>query len=102
MASQRRHELLETGTRATDFHLARLVDGNAGPEVSLADLIAHGPAVLAFFKITCPICQLTLPFLERIHKASDGALPIYGISQNDERGTRDFARQFGITFPLLL
>lgn len=102
MASQRRHELLESGTRAPDFQLARLIDSNAGAEVSLTDLIAHGPAVLAFFKITCPVCQMTLPFLERIHKASNGGLPIYGISQNDERGTRDFARQFGITFPLLL
>jgi peroxiredoxin len=102
MASNRRRELLESGTRAPDFRLERLVDGNAGPEVSLADLVARGPAVLVFFKITCPVCQMTLPFLERIHKASDGALPIYGISQNEERGTRDFQRQFGITFPILL
>ena len=102
MASQRRRDLLESGTRAPDFRLARLSDGGAGPETSLADLVAHGPAVLAFFKISCPVCQMTFPFLERIHKAADGALPIYGISQNEERGTRDFARQFGITFPILL
>ena len=89
---------MDTGTRAPDFKLERLEGG----EVSLSDLLAHGPAVLAFFKITCPICQMTFPFLERIHAAAAASLPIYGISQNDAGGTRDFARQFGITFPMLL
>jgi peroxiredoxin len=98
MASHRRLDLLDAGTRAPEFTLARLDGG----EVSLAELIAHGPAVLAFFKITCPICQMTFPFLERIHAAAGSALPIYGVSQNDARDTRDFARQFGVTFPMLL
>jgi len=98
MASSRRHDLLDTGTRAPDFKLARL----EGSEVTLADLVAQGPAVLAFFKVTCPVCQMTFPFLERIHAAAASALPIYGISQNGARDTRDFAREFGITFPMLL
>jgi len=98
MASHRRHDLLDTGSRAPDFRLARLEGG----EVSLAELTAKGPVVLAFFKITCPVCQMTLPFLERIHAAAPGALPIYGISQSGLRDTRDFARQYGIGFPLLL
>src|SRR5215469_560249 len=98
MASHRRHDLLDAGTRAPDFKLARLDSG----EVTLADILSLGPAVLAFFKITCPICQMTFPFLERIHAAGGAALPFYGISQNDARDTRDFARQFGATFPMLL
>ena len=102
MASHRRRELLDTGNRAPDFSLRRLVDGQAGEEVSLAGLLAKGPAVLVFFKISCPVCQMTLPFLERIHTAAGAALPIYGISQNDARDTRDFARHYGLTFPLLL
>jgi peroxiredoxin len=102
MASHRRRELLDAGVRAPDFTLRRLVDGEAGDEVSLAGLLTNGPAVLAFFKMTCPVCQMTLPFLERIHQAAPGALPIYGISQNDARDTRDFVRHFGLTFPMLL
>lgn len=98
MASHRRHDLLDTGTLAPAFQLARLEGG----EVTLADLLSRGPAVLAFFKITCPVCQMTFPFLERIHAAAGAALPIYGISQNDARDTREFAREFGITFPMLL
>ena len=66
----------------------------------LQDLIANGPVLLAFFKITCPVCQLTFPFLERLHTA--GTLPIYGISQNDAEDTREFNQHFGVTFPTLL
>jgi peroxiredoxin len=98
MASQRRHELLDTGTRAPDFQLTALDGGHR----SLSELLSRGPAVLAFFKVSCPICQMTFPYLERIHAAAGAALPIYGISQNDDEDTSDFARRYGVTFPILL
>jgi peroxiredoxin len=98
MASQRRRELLDTGGRAPAFQMPSL-DG-AGS--SLADLLSRGPAVLAFFKVSCPVCQMTFPFLERIHAAAGTALPIYGISQNNAEDTREFARRYGLTFPMLL
>ena len=88
--------LLEKGDTAPDFQLARL-DGQVA---RLADILAKGPAVLAFFKISCPVCQLTFPFLERIHAA--GTLPIYGVSQNGAGETNEFNRRFGVTFPTLL
>src|SRR5207302_3870423 len=96
MAARHQHRILAVGGRAPEFRLARLDGGDA----TLQELIAGGPVLLAFFKITCPICQMTFPFLERLHTA--GTLPIYGISQNDERGTRDFNQRFGVTFPTLL
>ena len=96
MASRHQHRILSTGARAPEFRLPRLDGG----ESSLRELIANGPILLAFFKISCPVCQLTFPYLERLHTA--GALPIYGVSQNDEEDTRDFNRRFGVTFPTLL
>src|ERR1019366_9041010 len=63
----------------------------------LREIAVRGPALLAFFKISCPVCQLTFPFLERLHAA--GTLAVYGISQND---AREFNEDFGITFPALL
>jgi peroxiredoxin len=96
MAAHRTHKLIDAGSRAPGFRLARL----SGGEVTLRELVANGPVLLAFFKISCPICQLAFPFLERIHQA--GTLPIYGISQNDPADTRDFNQQFGVTFPTLL
>jgi peroxiredoxin len=93
-------ELLETGSRAPGFRLSRLGAGEAGGEATLAELTVRGRVLLVFFKVTCPVCQLTLPFLERMHAA--GALAICGISQNDARDTRDFNSYFGVTFPTLL
>ena len=89
-------ETLDTGIRAPDFRLDRLGGGSA----SLAELTKNGPVLLAFFKVTCPVCQFTLPFLERLHAA--GALPVYAISQNDDADTREFMDEYRLTFPMLL
>jgi len=89
-------QVLDAGARAPQFRLPRLDGG----EVTLAEIAAQGPALLAFFKISCPVCQMTFPFLERIHQA--GTLPVYGISQNDAADTRDFAKRYRTTFPMLL
>lgn len=56
--------------------------------------------LLAFFKVNCPVCQLAFPFLERLYKP--GHLPVYGISQNGRPDTREFARRYAVTFPMLL
>jgi len=96
MASQRRLKLPDAGSRAPDFRLA----GLEGGEIPLAEIAARGPAVLVFFKVTCPVCQMALPFLERLHAA--GTLPVFGISQNDASDTREFMREFQVTFPMLL
>jgi len=87
---------LEAGAHAPTFQLPRLEGG----ETSLAAITAVGPALLAFFKISCPVCQLAFPFLERLHQP--GKLPVYGISQNNARDTREFAKRYGVTFPMLL
>lgn len=84
------------GELAPGFRLPQL----AGGEASLSDLTTAGPVLLAFFKISCPVCQLALPFLERIHAA--GGLRIYPVSQNGAKDTRHFNREFGLTMPTLL
>ena len=96
MAARRTRKLLEAGARAPEFRLARLDGG----ESTLHDLMASGPFLLAFFKISCPVCQMTFPYLDRIH--TPGRLPIYGVSQNDEEDTRWFNKEHGVTFPTLL
>ena len=96
MAAGKHRKLLDPGSRAPDFRLPRLDGGTT----ALQEILAHGPALIAFFKTTCPVCQLTFPFLERIHKA--GTLPVYAISQDDAEDTREFNREFGLTLPTLL
>jgi peroxiredoxin len=74
--------------------------GSKAPAVSLlAEILSRGPALLVFYKISCPVCQMTLPFLERI---AQGSLPIVAISQDDQAGTRRFQSKFGVTLTTLL
>jgi peroxiredoxin len=87
------------GTKAPGFKLK----GLDGKEYSLDALLQKGPVVAAFFKISCPVCQFTLPFLERLYKTygSDG-VTLLGVSQDDAKATKNFAREFGVTFPVAL
>jgi peroxiredoxin len=92
----RKRTTLEAGAHAPQFTLP----GLDGGETPLAQITANGPALLAFFKVSCPVCQLAFPFLERLNQP--GAIPVYGISQNGAEDTRSFAKHLGITFPMLL
>ena len=88
-----------TGNTAPGFSLKALDN----KEYSLNKLLERGPVVAAFFKISCPVCQFTFPFLERLHKryGSDG-VTFLGISQDDARSTAGFTKEYGVTFPILI
>jgi peroxiredoxin len=90
---------LEPGKQAPEFSLNTL----DSKKFSLRDALERGPVILAFFKVSCPTCQYTLPFLERLYKAyGDKNASLVGVSQNDKRDTAAFAKEYGITFPMLL
>jgi peroxiredoxin len=77
--------------------------GLDGKTYSLEALMERGPVVAAFFKISCPVCQFTFPFLERLYKQYGGKeVTFIGVSEDDARDTRKFAAEFGVTFPILL
>jgi peroxiredoxin len=96
MASRRQRPILDSGSQAPGFRLSRLEGGAA----TLAEWTARGRVLLVFFKVTCPVCQLAMPFLERLH--ASGTLAICGISQNDAADTREFNNYFGVSFATLL
>ena len=91
-------QTLDEGQAAPDFELPTL----AGQPQSLKAILESGPALLAFFKVSCPVCQFTFPFLERLHQGASGKLQFIGISQDDVRSTRQYNREYGVTFPTLL
>jgi peroxiredoxin len=95
VSSTRQRSLIQSGSIAPRFRLARL----DGTETALAELTSAGAVLLVFFKVTCPVCQLSMPFLERLYAAGTR---VYGISQNNALDTREFNRYFGATFPTLL
>ena len=61
---------LEAGIVAPDFILPT-VDGK---QVSLAQALKKGPVVLAFFKISCPVCQYAFPYFERLYQPNQDGL----------------------------
>ncbi|MBZ5601459.1 MAG: peroxiredoxin family protein [Acidobacteriia bacterium] len=87
--------MLKAGAQAPGFTLGDA----AGAKHTLDEILSRGAVLLAVFKISCPVCQMTLPYLDRMSK---GTLQIIGISQDDERGTAKFREKFGVAFPMLL
>ncbi len=90
---------LSAGTAAPDFTLPE----SDGKPFSLQAALAKGPVVAAFFKVSCPVCQFTFPFLERLYRAcGDERVTFRGISQDNSRDTREFCKEFGVSFPALV
>jgi peroxiredoxin len=56
-------------------------------------------ALLVFFETDCPTCQLALPYLNALKRDS---VQVIGLSQDDERSTREFVSQLKISYPVEL
>ena len=68
---------LSAGAKAPAFAL----QSADGKKASLADALKKGPVVAAFLKVSCPTCQFTAPFLERLHESYGGEkFTLWGIS----------------------
>jgi peroxiredoxin len=90
---------ISSGKTAPNFTLTSA----SGETHTLAETLKKGPVVLAFFKTSCPVCQFTFPFLERLHKRYGGeAATFWGVSQDNPRDTKQFCAEYGITFSVLL
>lgn len=93
--------------------MTHIVAGNSAPNFSLKSLDAQqfslatalkkGPVVLAFFKVSCPVCKFTFPFLERLYQRyKSDSVTFFAISQDNAASSREFAHSFGVTIPVLL
>ena len=90
---------LPAGTKAPEINLPALDSG----KFSLQAAVKQGPVLAAFYKVSCPVCQYTFPYLERLHKAyGDKRIIIVGISQDNQRDTAAYVKEYGITFRNLL
>src|SRR6266403_394366 len=90
---------LETGKSAPEIKLPLLGGGN----FDLAAARKQGPVAVAFFKVSCPVCQMAFPFYERLYQAYRGkSVQVIGVSQDSAADTAAFTKRFGITFPVAL
>ena len=107
--------ILRSLTRWLGAHdgMTHIVAGNPAPNFSLkslesrlfslADALKKGPVVLSFFKVSCPVCKFTFPFLERLYQRyKSDSVTFLGVSQDSASASRDFAQSQGVTFPILL
>ena len=87
------------GNPAPQFALKSL----DGQDFSLAESLKKGPVVLAFFKVSCPVCKFAFPFLERLYQRYHTEnVTFLGVSQDNVSSSREFAKDFGVSFPILI
>ncbi len=91
--------MLQSAEKAPDFELPLLTGGTW----RLAEALRERPVLLAFFKISCPTCQLTFPFLQRLADSAHGGAPsLVAISQDNVSDTTYFQQRFGVSVPTLI
>ena len=87
------------GQTAPNFELP----GLDGKTHSLREALTHGPILLAFFKVSCPTCQYTFTFVERLYlQFRQNGIQVWAISQDNAPANQAFVPEFGITFPILI
>lgn len=87
---------LAVGANAPDFTL----EGPAGP-VSLGELITSGPAILAFFKQTCPTCKMAFPVYGEVAARFRAEIPVVAIAQDPLPEAVRWIAEFGFDGPVL-
>jgi peroxiredoxin len=69
--------------------------GSPAPAIPGVDF-ASGPQVVFFYKVTCPVCQMAAPQVQRFQEAYPGR--IVGVGEDAPEDLDTFARRFGLSF----
>ncbi len=90
---------IRAGDTAPNFEL----NDTQGKRVSLHEALSRGPVVTVFFKVSCPTCQFTFPFLQRLFQTYGSEHATFlAISQDDAADTREFWAEYGVGFTALV
>ena len=90
---------LSAGKAAPEFTLEKMDGG----KFNLREALNRGPVLAVFLKISCPVCQFALPYVERLYQAYAGKnVTVVAISQNNKSDTARFMREYKLTLPVLL
>jgi peroxiredoxin len=79
--------LAQPGQKAPSFNLDDVATGER-----VTDPWTEGRLVLAFFKVTCPVCQMTAP---KVQALADAGVRVAAIGQDPAPKLARFAEQFG-------
>ena len=87
---------LKEGAKAPEFLLK-------DPQGGFHKPLSEGKHILlVFYKVTCPTCQLTLPFVEKLFRAYGEKVGFFGVVQDPPQEAINFANQYGLTFTQLI
>lgn len=78
-----------------------LPDYTYSTQYRLAEAMKQGPTLVTFFKRSCAVSRMTLPFVERLHQRYP-AVQVLGISQDDQDDAAFIVDQSALSFPVLL
>jgi peroxiredoxin len=91
--------VLSVGAQAPDFTLG----GIDGRQYSLSAALKQGPLLAVFVQTACPICDLTMPYLNRLAAAYGGqGWQLWAICEDGQEASRRYAQRLGASFPLLV
>jgi peroxiredoxin len=82
---------LSPGDRAPTFILP---DASTGEDVT--NTWRDGPTVVAFFKVTCPVCQMAAP---KVQALADGGARVVAIGEDPAPRLTAYARDYGQAVP---
>lgn len=65
--------------------------------------VSAGPVVLFFYKVSCPTCQLGMPFYDRLYRAfqAHGDF-VFAVAQEEADDAETFAQNYDIQMPQYL
>ena len=91
---------LSIGSQAPDFELPDI----NGLSHRLSDAIGRGPVRLVFYKSSCPTCEFTFPYIQRMFSrvGKTAGWTLWGISEDDAAETRAFGQRLGVGFDLVI
>jgi len=91
--------MLSVGAKAPDFTLS----GIDGKRYALSAALKQGPLLAVFIQTACPICDLVMPYLNRLAATYGGqGCQLWAISEDGQEASRRYAQRFGASFPLLV
>lgn len=89
--------MLNTNDIAPDFTLPRLANGKEQLYSDDGKL-----TFLVFYKFSCPTCQLSLPYINKIYEAYGNDVRFIAIAQDNAEKTQQFINDYRLTLPILL
>jgi peroxiredoxin len=89
---------LEAGALASHFTLL----GLDGREYALPGDLGGQPAVIVFFRVKCPTCDLAFPYFNRMRAAYPDGWHLWAISQDDPARSAEYRDRFKLTYPVLI